>query len=296
MTCLSVNFFPWKLNNPIIAASGPLTDSGMAIKKLLNAGFGAAVTKTIAPRPSSNRSNRCVVGAGMINREFFSIRPLSSWERDLDNLRGLPVITSTTAENPEELSALVCFLENSGSQILEIALACPMRQAGLTPELAYKFSNSVRATTKLPFIVKLAANTDPNAMIEVAKAVEEGGSSAISLSDSLPALSIDTQTGKIRLNGSVGLSGPAIRPIVLKSIYDIKKAGVKCPILGIGGISSVQDALEYLMIGVYAIQIFTALYIKGPGIAKELVGNLESELLKRNATLDTIRGCALREL
>lgn len=294
MACLTVDFFHWKLTNPIIAASGPLTDSGKAIKKLLTAGFGAVVTKTIAPSPSANRSNRCLLGAGILNRELFSTRTLVSWKRDLDILRGMPVITSATAETPEELSKLIYFLEDCGSQVFEIVLSCPNRQTGLAPESAYRFSKAVRGATAAPFIIKLSANTDPHAMVEIARAVEEGGAGAISLSDSLPALSIDTQTGQIRLSGPVGLSGPAIKHFVLKSIYDIKKAGVKCPILGIGGIGSVQDIFEYLMIGVHAVQIFTALYLKGPGIAKELASGLERELLKRNDTLDRIRGCALR--
>ena len=297
MASLSVDFFQWTLKNPVMVASGPLSDSARAIKRLLAAGFGAVVTKTIAPRPSVPVRNAvCSLDGGLLNQELFSTRSLDSWKEDLPGLDGLPVIVSVTAETPGELSDLIRALEKCGGRAFELVLSCPNGRSQSTPETIGSFARAARESTDAPVIAKLSANTNSQFMVELAGAVEESGVDAISMSDSLPALGIDTQTGRIRLNGPAGLSGPAIRPLSLKSIYDIKKAGITCPILGIGGITDFQHVLEYLMVGALAVQVFTALFQRGEGLAQEFTKGLERELAARGLTLDGIRGCAINQV
>ena len=164
-----------------------------------------------------------------------------------------------------EYAELAARLEGvEGIHGIELNLSCPnVRHGGMAfgvdPVLAAGVTQKVRAKTKLPLFVKLSPNVTD--VTNIARAVEAAGADAISAINTLVGRSINVQTGKMNLaNGVGGLSGPAIKPVAIRIVYDVARA-VKIPVIGIGGISTIDDVLEFFRAGATAVQIGTANFI-----------------------------------
>jgi len=178
-------------------------------------------------------------------------------------LRRVPVIASLAGRTREEYAAVADRLnEARGLAALEINISCPnVKAGGLTfgsrPEDAAAVVEAVRRKTSLPLLVKLAPLTaDP---VGVARAVVEAGADALTVANTVPAMSIDVTARRPRLGNAVGgLSGPAIKPIILRLVWDISVTLPGVPILGLGGICTAEDALEFLLAGARAVGIGTA--------------------------------------
>ncbi|HEX6949640.1 MAG TPA: tRNA-dihydrouridine synthase [Nitrospira sp.] len=264
--------------NPLLVASGPLTDTVQQIGKLLAWGAGGVVTKTIfAGSEPAIREQFVRYGAGALNSTMYSHRPLAAWLDDVAEMRrrGWPVIVSIFADDPHGLGTLASRVVAAGAQALELGIACPNdgSQQRNAPQLVARYTECVRSVVEVPIAVKLAAHRD---FVECARAACSAGADMISLSDALPAVAMDSERSVMRFGGPVGYSGPPIKPLVLNAIHELRTAGINVPLFGIGGVASASDVIEYLLAGAVAVQVLTTLMLNHPSTLATLVHGLAS--------------------
>lgn len=250
------------LSSPLVIGSGLLTDQERNIRRLLAAGAGAVVTKTIHPAPPRSGNERLSrLPTGMLNSTMYSHRSVEDW---CTILRGftrddLPVIASIHADSPEALASLAERVTESGCRALELGISCMNEEDGLedSAERVSAYAAAVRAHTPLPFSVKLAAGEGTAVR---AAAAAGAGADAITLSDTIAGLAVDPESGQVQLGGVYGYSGPGIKPLVLAEIYELRRSGTTLPVMGGGGVQGVHDVVEYLSVGADVVQIYTALH------------------------------------
>lgn len=284
------------LSNPIIVASGLLTDSSKQIRRAVACGAGAVVTKTIyAGREAEATEKVRMILTGALNSTTYSRHPISFWLTELAAMQrdGLPLIVSLHGETPELLADLAEAVSSVCDYPLELGICCPndSSYSRLTPELVRAYTKAVKARTPAPFSVKLTAG---DGLAEFACAALEAGADALSISDTLPALMLDGEQPQIQLGGTAGYSGPGIKPIVLNSIFELRRRNIDCPVLGIGGIETAKDVLDYIRVGSSAVQVYT--YFMRSGIEKvgQLAKDVSYWLARNDTTLGEQIGAALR--
>ncbi len=284
MAGLEVDFAGIKFRNPVLLASGtcgygqellPLTDLSR---------IGGLVSKTITPEPrAGNRPPRVVeTPAGMLNSIGLQNPGLEGFIREKwPFLAGLDTrvvvnIAAPTAEQHGEMAARLEGLE--GIAGLEINISSPnMKDGGMlfgcNPAAAAEVIGAVRRATRLPVIAKLTPNVTDIAA--VAEAVAEAGADGISLINTLVGMAIDVERRRPVLgNITGGLSGPAIKPVALAMVWKVHRA-VRLPLMGIGGIATAADALEFMLAGATAVQVGTATFVN-PNAAVEIVEGIEA--------------------
>ena len=277
------------LQSPFIIGSGPLCSDAEGIIALHRAGAGAMVTKTINLTPAINAS-RHIASCGqnsLLNCEAWSEYTADRWiETELPKAKaaGAVVIVSVGSSLIEQ-PALITELIAAGADMIE---AVAYSEAEL-PALIQALSPHCT----VPLLVKLSANYRD--LLQTAKACLQAGGNGFTACDSVgPALHIDIHTGIPSLvgNGTGWLSGAMIKPIILHRVYSLREH-FDCPIIGLGGIMTVQDCIEYTMAGADALSICTAAMLHGPGIIQKLISGVEQYLAKNNyKDLDEIRGLA----
>jgi dihydroorotate dehydrogenase (NAD+) catalytic subunit len=277
------------LKNPVLAASGTY-GYGVEFKALTElSGIGGIVVKGLSREPmDGNAAPRLYeTEGGMMNSIGLQNIGVKAFVADkLPALRGCgtAIFANVFGYEIEDYLEVVRVLnEAEGVAAYEVNVSCPNTKHGgiffsSDPALLGELVGAVRAVTKLPLIVKLSPNV---ARIEpVAKAAEEAGADAISLVNTFVSLAIDARTRRPRLGaGFGGLSGPAIKPMALRLVYEAARA-VKIPVIGLGGIASGVDAAEFLIAGASAVEVGTANFWDpgAPGrIARELDRFLEEE-------------------
>jgi dihydroorotate dehydrogenase (NAD+) catalytic subunit len=259
------------LQNPVIAASGTF-GYGIEFEKIINLNhLGALVTKGLSRHPiAGNAAPRLWhTEAGMMNSVGLQNVGVRAFISDkLPKLRHytVPIIANVFGYAIEDYLEVIRTLEDAeGIAAYELNVSCPNTKEGgiffsSDPALLATLITQVRPLTKRPVIVKLSPNV---ARIEpFAKASEESGADAISLVNTFIGLAIDIQTRKSRIgNGFGGLSGPAIKPLALRLVYEASRA-VKIPVIGLGGIVTGEDAAEFLIAGATAIQVGTGTFLR----------------------------------
>ncbi|MFJ2516545.1 dihydroorotate dehydrogenase [Streptomyces griseoviridis] len=251
------------LANPVVIGSGLLTDQERNIRKLIEKGAGAVVTKTIHPRPPKGLDERILrLPVGMLNSTTYSKRSVDHWLGVLRSFAedGLPIIASLHADTPAELAALAKDVEATGCRALELGISCLNEEDGLeddNPDRVYAYTSQTRGRTALPISVKLAVGEGLQDRVRAAIA---GGADAITLSDTIPGAAVAPDTGELELNGVYGYSGPGLKPLVLAAIWQLRKRGIELPILGGGGVTSGRDVADYLSVGATVAQVYTALH------------------------------------
>ncbi len=292
---LTVPILGLSLANPILVASGPLSDSLIQIRRALEIGAGGVVTKTIymgAPERGIERVRKCP--AGLFNSTTYSRQTLAQWMRTLTALaqERAPVIASIYSREPEQLAELARRVVAAGAPALELGICCPNDGSMQVADacLVGHYARCVRQAVSVPFSVKLTA---ADGLAQKAKAALGEGADAISLSDALPALFIDTSARRLGLGGPIGYSGPAIRPIVLHALYQLRCAGICSPVLGIGGVGTAADVLEYLEIGASCVQLYTMLVTNGMSLLRTLVADLLDWCMNEGLTVAEVVGAAL---
>ncbi len=267
---LTVNIGTLLLPNPVMTASGTFGYGGEYEPFADVAGLGAVVVKGISlkPRPGNPPPRIHETACGMLNAiglENVGVEAFIKEKMPFLRQRQCRVIVNVLGDTMEEYCQLVERLsEVEGISGVELNISCPnVKKGGVAfgtdATMAYELTRAVRAKTQLPMIVKLSPNvTDIGAM---ACAVEEGGADAVSLINTLIGMAISVKTRRpVLANTFGGLSGPAIKPVALRMVY--QTAGrVKIPIIGIGGISTWEDAMEFIMAGATAIQVGTANFV-----------------------------------
>ena len=282
-----------KLKNPVMAASGtfgPEYNELVDIKAL-----GAVVAKTITLKPrQGNPPPRLVeTAAGMINSIGLENPGLEGFIKEkLPQLLKfkIPVIASISADTTEEFKEMARKLSKTDISGIELNLSCPNIRGQKTEdrgqrteraliaqdvEATYNAVKAVRKETNKTLIAKLTPNVTD--ITEIAKAAEDAGSDAISLVNTFMAMAVDIETRTPKLgNITGGLSGPAIKPMALKMVWDVFNK-VSIPIIGIGGIMSYKDALEFIICGAAAVQVGTANFVN-PKAAIEIIDGIEKYL------------------
>ncbi len=284
-----------KLRNPIIVASGMLTDSLQQITKAVKAGAGAVVTKTIySGKRGFATEEVCHIPTGTLNSTTYSWRSLEQWLTDLSSLQqmDLPIIVSIHAETPALLEDLAARVSDVCSFPLELGISCPneVTYSILTPDIVLSYTSSVRRRVSVPISVKLSATETIRTLAEAAL---EGGADALSLSDTLPALQLERGSPRFLTGGAAGYSGSGIKPIVLHSLYNLRSSGIDCPILGIGGVATLEDVLDYLYLGSSAVQMYTSLVHSGFKRINQLVDQLSDWCSQQQTTVELQIGRAL---
>ena len=267
---LSVNIGKLKLKNPILVASGTF-GYGKEFEELVDLEkLGGIITKTITLNPrQGNKPPRIVeTASGMLNSIGIENKGVENFIKDklpfLTKLK-TKVIVSIQAETPSELAKIIRYLNNTSIDAIELNLSCPNINSQAHNLIAqdekatYQFVKAARKATKNVIIAKLSPNVTD--VVEIAQAAEEAGADALSLVNTFFGMSIDINTKKPRLGNIYGgLSGPAIKPIALKMVYDVAK-NTKIPIIGMGGIMNWQDALEFMVAGASAVCLGTANFV-----------------------------------
>ena len=207
-------------------------------------------------------------------------------------LRGIraPVVVNILGDSIEEYREITRRLaDTEGIAALEVNISCPnVKKGGVAfgndPRMAAAVTAAVKEVSNVPVMVKLSPNVSDVA--EVARAVEDGGADSVSLINTLIGMAIDLERRKpVLANVIGGLSGPAVKPVALRMVFQVAQA-VKIPVIGIGGIDCAEDALEFLLAGASAIQVGTANFVN-PGVSEEIVDGISSYVKKHR--LDSIR-------
>lgn len=281
MARLSVDLCGLKMKNPTMLASGVLDETGRSMVEIAGAGAGAVVTKSIGKEPRPGHSNPCVVELefGLINAMGLPNPGMGEYAGEVRTARaaGVPVIGSVFGGTEEEFSELARSMQEAGADAVELNLSCPHAEGygseiGSDPDRVEAICRSAKRAVSVPVFAKLTPNT--HSIAELARAAERGGADAVVAINTLKAMAISPEARMPILgNRFGGLSGPAIRPVGVRCVYEIYEA-VEIPVIGVGGIRSGRDALEYIMAGASAVQIGTALWTEGPGVFKKVCQEL----------------------
>ncbi len=286
---LKVNIGKISLPNPVMVASGTF-GYGLEAKNLVDIKkIGAIVTKGISLKPRrGNPPPRIVeVYGGILNSIGLQNIGVEAFVRDkLPELRraGARVIVNIFGDTPEEYREVARILDKErGITALEVNISCPNRKEwgrifAHDPKLTGEVVNAVKGATSLPVIVKLSPNvTDIG---EIALAAEVNGADAISAINTVIGMAIDVEERRpVLQNITGGLSGPAIKPIALRCVYEVIKK-VKIPVIGTGGIMNARDALEFLLLGARAVQVGTATFIN-PSSAIDIIDGIQRYLKEK---------------
>lgn len=286
MTDLTTDIGALRLKNPIMPASGTFSEDLADVFDLDL--LGAHVTKTITrqPREGNPTPRVCEVDRAMLNSigipskgvHHFLTRQLPFFNR-----YEAPLVVSISGNSVDEFARLCAEVSVEGVSAIEVNISCPNLEAdgkafAIRPSSTYQVMRALRQATPLPLWAKLTPNTGETP--EVARAAEEAGADALVVANTILSMAIDINTRRPRLGNLMGgLSGPALKPITLRMAYQCAKA-TRIPVIGCGGIETVEDVVEYLIAGASAVQVGTATFIH-PTAMVSLIADLEDWLDRR---------------
>ncbi len=285
---LAINIAGIKLKNPVIASSG-LFGYGDDYGSLIDLNqFGAIIVKGISlkPREGNPFPRICETPSGMLNAIGLQNIGIDAFiVEKLPYLHGfdVPVIVNIFGQNITEFEELAGSLDcTKGISAIELNISCPnVKKGGMEfgkdPKMTYELVSSVKKVTRLPVIAKLSPNVSD--VVEIAKAAKDAGADALSLINTILGMAIDIDTRRPRLaNITGGLSGPAIKPIALRMVWEVSNA-IDIPIIGIGGICSHEDAIEFFLAGATAVAVGTAHFID-PRIMIDIIRGLAGYMIR----------------
>jgi len=301
---ISVNIAGIKMQNPVMVASGTFGfgseySSFYDINKL-----GALVTKgiTLFPKDGNHPPRIYETPAGMLNSvglENPGVQKFIETEWPSLSKLHIPVIANISGDTVDDyykIAKLLSTLENLAA--LEVNISCPnVEKGGLAfgqdPQSAFEVISAVRQATSLPIIAKLSPNVTH--IQEMAKAVVDAGANAISLINTLLGMAIDIHSQRPVFHRTfAGLSGPAVKPVALRMVWEVYEA-VQVPIIGMGGITNWQDAVEFILAGATAVAIGTANFVN-PMAPIEIIEGLKTYLDLKEANLHDLIGGARRQI
>lgn len=301
---LRVRLGALSMKNPVMVASGVFGYGDEFLGLAPYGELGALVLKTVTLKPRAGNPPACRTAetpAGMINAIGLENVGLEAFLRDKLPLAleyGTNIIASIAGETAAEFAACARELEDTPVAAVELNISCPNVKSGgmafgIDPEASAEVVAAVRAATRKPIIAKLTPNVTDITVI--ARACEEAGADALSLTNTFAAMVIDVERRcPILAADTGGLSGPAIRPIAVYQVFRVARA-VKLPIIGIGGIWNASDALEFILAGATAVAVGTALYAD-PEAPHRVLRGLHAYLVQHNVArlTDLVGAVALR--
>lgn len=295
---LSVNICGVNLKNPVIAASGTF-GFGKEYNEFFNVSkLGGISSKglTINPKEGNDGIRMIETPSGMLNSVGLQNPGVDHFINcELKEMQkyNTAILANLGGATIEEYIAGVEKLNNTDTDIIELNISCPnVKEGGMAlgikSKVAYEAVKKVKAHCKKPLIVKLSPNAEN--IVDMAINCCEAGADGLSLVNTFKGMAIDIYKGQAVFNNIyAGLSGPAIKPIALRMVHEVCKV-VDVPVIGLGGIRTWEDAIEFIMAGATAIQVGTANFIK-PDITLDIINGIKEFLIKENIKdLNEIRG------
>lgn len=280
-----------RLRNPTILASGIMDEDAGSMKRIFDCGASAVVTKSIGLKSREGYPNPTFAELehGILNAMGLPNPGINEFEGEIRKLKDSNVLTigSIFGSNSHEFVELSKKMQNYGVDALELNMSCPHAKGygleiGSDPKLVREITSKVKESTNIPVFVKLSSNlTD---IVEIAKSAEDGNADGIVAINSVKAMKIDLELKMpVLANKTGGYSGMAIKPIGMHCVYEIAK-NVDIPIIGVGGVTTGEDALEYIMAGASAVQIGSGVYYRGVDIFKKICKEMECWMENHNYT------------
>jgi dihydroorotate dehydrogenase (NAD+) catalytic subunit len=266
-------------------AAGILGMTSLSLRSVAEAGAGAVVTKSVGLKPRTGYINPTLVkvDCGYLNAMGLPNPGIEYFEKEIREAKtiGCPIIVSVYGFSVKEFVQVAKKANQAGADALELNVSCPHvektgSEIGQDPRLLKTIVATVKKEVDKPVFVKLTPNVTN--IIECAKAAEEGGSDAITAINTIRAMAINAETAKPILGNQFGgLSGPALKTIALRCVYEIYRK-TKLPVIGCGGISGWRDAVEFMLAGAVAVQIGTAISSKGLEVFRSINDGVEAYL------------------
>ena len=285
---LHVDLAGLRLANPTMLASGILGLSTESLGNIVKSGAGAIVTKSVGLKPRKGYPNPTVVQAscGLINAMGLPNPGINEFIKEIREAKNfdVPFIVSVYGFSAEEYVRVAKKTVYAGADAVELNVSCPHvgetgSEIGQNPKILAEVVRKVKTVLQKPVFVKLSPNVTNIA--EIAEVAAKAGADAITAINTVKAMAIDTETAIPILSNKIGgLSGPAIKPIAVRCVYEIHEK-VKLPIIGCGGVTNWRDATEFLLAGASAVQIGTAVAIKGPNVFKSIICGINAYLKKK---------------
>ena len=270
------------MRNPTMLAVEILGRRSSSLNWAGRSGAGAIVTKSFGLNPNKGYANPTTVEVtgGVINAIGLSNPGVENFKGELEKLnRSVPAIASLYGGNPEEFSEIATKVEDL-VDALELNVSCPHAMGGCgsaigqDPKLTAEIVRAVKKSVEIPVFVKLTPNVTD--IVEIARYAEDAGADALTMINSIgPGMKIDIETGNPILNNKYGgLSGPAVKPIAIRCIFEVFDS-VDIPIVGVGGIRNYEDVIEFLYAGASCVQIGTSIMYDGMDIFGKISTGLE---------------------
>jgi dihydroorotate dehydrogenase (NAD+) catalytic subunit len=291
-----------KLENPTVLASGILGVSASSLERVANAGAGAVTKKSIGPKPRAGHDNPTVVEVegGYLNAMGLPSEGVEESVKELEKYQGkAPIIASFYGTAVDEFAKVAKSIDGK-ADLLEANISCPNvkhdfgEPFAANCDSAVEVMKAIKKVAKTPLLVKLSPNVAN--IGEIAKSCVKAGADGITAINTVgPGMAIDLKTRKPILANKVGgMSGPAVKPITIRCVYDIYEATKgKVPILATGGILTGEDAAQAIMVGASAVGIGTGIRYRGIGIFKLVSNELEALMNKEGFnSIEYLRGTA----
>ncbi len=287
------------LSNPVVLASGVQGASLSSALRAIELGAGGAVTKSIGPTPREGYAEPTLVEVegGWINAAGLPNPGAARFSEELNTIRGRnsPIVVSIFGADENEFGSVVRALDSNDFLAYELNLSCPHvagvgTEVGHNPELVSNVVKEVKKRTKKPVFAKLSPNTDR--LLDVAHAAVDAGADGLTAINTLRAMAIDVASGRPALsNGYGGLSGPAIRSVAVRCVYELREE-FEVPIMGCGGIRRWDDAVQFFLAGADLVQVGTVTLGREPVFNEINAGVLSYLEQKGIARLDLLVGAA----
>jgi len=278
-----------ELNNPTILASGIMGYSIGSFQRAEEGGAGAVITKSIGLKARMGYPNPTIFQAntGLINAMGLPNPGIDKYAPKIVHAKNglkVPLIVSIYGFSVEEYAIIAKKAVEMGADAIELNVSCPHvkktgSEIGQNPEILAQVVREVKASIQKPVIVKLSPNVTD--ILTVATAAVDAGADALTAINTVRAMAIDVETSYPVLSNTFGgLSGPAIKPIALRCVYELHQK-LKIPIIGCGGITDWRDAVEFLLAGASAVQIGTAIAIKNLNVFNDINRGIDDYLIKK---------------
>jgi dihydroorotate dehydrogenase (NAD+) catalytic subunit len=281
-------------------ASGILGVTGSSMRRVVNAGADAVVTKSIGPRARKGNPGPILTAShgGLLNAVGLTNPGIDQFAEEMESMKrsGILVVLSIFGTTVEELTDVARKGMNMAPDAIELNLSCPHAEIGqisLDPRLTYDFVHAAREVVDCPLLAKITPNASD--IVAVGQAAERAGADAVVAINTVKAMKIDIyQRRPVLANKIGGLSGPSVFPIAVRCVYDLY-GGLSIPIIGVGGVSTWEDAIEMHLAGARAIEIGTAL-LQGIDTFRQIKKGVQAYLKEQGFTdVSQIIGIAGRD-
>ncbi|MBU1343888.1 MAG: dihydroorotate dehydrogenase [Proteobacteria bacterium] len=300
---MTVQFLGKILKNPMVLASGILGNSKDILERVHEQGCGLVTMKSIGPEPRDGHKNPTVIdlGHGMINAVGLPTPGHLNMENEWKELekRDFPLVASVYGGSVKEYQMVAEYVSSKKPDFIEINISCPNSEQhgmifGINPQSSHDVVSAVKKVIDVPLIVKLTPQAPDIARI--AKVCEDAGADAICAINTVgPGMVIDIESRlPVLAFKKGGLSGPMIKPIAVRCVFDIYRT-VAIPIIGLGGVSTGEDAIEMIMAGASLVGIGSGVRYRGMDVFQKVADEMETWLLDHHLSLEQIKGAAHKE-